>query len=77
MQECFRKIVVYESKTDDLSQMIEADLIAKLKTENDFDTINKIISSFRKSEKIADRVLSIASLLLYAEIGGELYQEVD
>ena len=77
VQECFRKIVVYESKTDDLSQMIEADLIAKLKTENDFDTINKIISSFRKSEKIADRVLSIASLLLYAEIGGELYQEVD
>ena len=76
VQECFRKIVVYESKTDDLSQMIEADLISKLKEENDYDTINKIISSFRKSEKLADRVLSIASLLLYAEIGGELYQEV-
>jgi len=76
-QECFRNIVVYENKTDDLSQMIEADLIAKLKEESDFDTINKIISSFRKSEKIADRVLSIASLLLYAEIGGELYQDID
>ena len=76
VQECFRSIVVYESKTDDLSQMIEADLISKLKEESDYDTINKIISSFRKSEKLADRVLSIASLLLYAEIGGELYQEV-
>jgi len=73
-QECFNKVLIAESKTDDLYEMIETTLLTQAKEANDFTRYHKMLSSLRKSEKIADRAMSIASLLLFANNGGEIHQ---
>ena len=37
----------------------------------------KILKSIRRIEKVADRALSIASLVYYAKLGGEISQSID
>jgi len=71
VQELYSKVLIAESKSDDLYDMIETNVLSNIDPNNDFKKTNKMLSSLRKSEKIADRALSIASLLLYASIGGE------
>jgi len=71
VQELYSKVLIAESKSDDLYDMIETNVLSKIDEHSDFKKTNKMLSSLRKSEKIADRALSIASLLLYASIGGE------
>ncbi len=73
VQELYSKVLIAESKSDDLYDMIESSILAKDGHIEDFGTTNKMLSSLRKSEKIADRALSIASLLLYASIGGDIH----
>ena len=73
VQELYSKVLIAESKSDDLYDMIESSILANEKQKEDFSTTNKMLSSLRKSEKIADRALSIASLLLYASIGGDIH----
>ena len=73
VQELYSKVLIAESKSDDLYDMIESSILAKDAVIEDFGMTNKMLSSLRKSEKIADRALSIASLLLYASIGGEIH----
>ncbi len=73
VQELYSKVLIAESKSDDLYDMIETSVLSKEDMKKDFKTTNKMLSSLRKSEKIADRSLSIASLLLYASIGGEIH----
>jgi len=72
VQELYSKVLIAESKSDDLYDMIETSVLSAIDLKNDFKTTNKMLSSLRKSEKIADRALSIASLLMYASIGGEI-----
>jgi len=72
VQELFSKVLISENKSDDLYDMIETSVLSNEENKIDFKTTNKMLSSLRKSEKIADRSLSIASLLLYASIGGEI-----
>lgn len=73
IEEKYNKVLVEESKTDDLYAMVEKNTL-KLISENQelskdyFD----ILSSLRRLEKCADRAASIAHLLVFAEIGGEL-----
>jgi phosphate transport system protein len=74
IQECYDHVLICESKTDDLYDMIESSLLKDSKGEKDFTKYHQMLSSLRKSEKIADRAMSIASLLLYANNGGELHQ---
>ncbi len=74
IQECFNKVLIAESKTDDLFEMIEANLMEQSKLIDEFGKYHKMLSALRKSEKIADRAMSIASLLLFAKIGGEIHQ---
>jgi phosphate transport system protein len=74
IQECFNKVLIAESKTDDLFELIEVDLLRQAKEVEGFGTYNRMLSALRKSEKIADRAMSIASLLLFAKNGGELHQ---
>ena len=74
IQESFNKVLIAENKTDDLYEMIENSLLKEAKDINDFDKYHKMLGALRKSEKIADRAMSIASLLLYAKNGGEIYQ---
>ena len=72
-QDLYHKVLIAESKTDDLYEMIETNILSNEELKNDFQKVNKILSSFRKSEKISDRFLSISALLLYAQLGGELH----
>lgn len=74
IQECFNKVLIAESKTDDLFELIEANLMAQSKQIEEFSKYHNMLSALRKSEKIADRAMSIASLLLFAKIGGEIHQ---
>ena len=72
-EELYSKVLIAESKSDDLYEMIESSVLENNEKISDYKTTNKMLSSLRKSEKIADRALSIASLLLYANIGGEIH----
>ncbi|MEA1914132.1 MAG: PhoU family transcriptional regulator [Campylobacterota bacterium] len=73
-QECFNNVLIAENKTDDLYDMIENSLLKEARDIEDFDKYHKMLGALRKSEKIADRAMSIASLLLYAKNGGEIHQ---
>ena len=74
IQECFNKVVIAENKTDDLYEMIETELLLHKPKEDEFSRYHKLLVILRRSEKIADRAMSIASLLLYANNGGELHR---
>lgn len=73
-QEYFNKVVIAENKTDDLYEMIESELFKQKPKESDFNKFHKMLVVLRRSEKVADRAMSIASLLLYANNGGELHR---
>lgn len=74
IQECFNKALIAENKTDDLYEMLEANVLKKSTNEVEFLKYHSMLSALRKSEKVADRALSIASLLLYARNGGQIHQ---
>jgi phosphate transport system protein len=74
VQECFNKALIAENKTDDLYEMLEADVLKNSSSEGEFVSYHDILSALRKSEKVADRAMSIAALLLYARNGGQIHQ---
>ena len=73
-QECFNKVVIAENKTDDLYEMIESELFKQKPKDSEFNKFHKMLVVLRRSEKVADRAMSIASLLLYANNGGEIHR---
>ncbi|MBL6969935.1 MAG: PhoU family transcriptional regulator [Campylobacterales bacterium] len=73
-QELFNKVLIAENKTDDLYDMIQDNLFKKAQEIKKFEKYYTMLSALRKSKKIADRAMSIASLLLFANVGGDLHQ---
>ena len=71
-QELFNKLLIGESKTDDLYELLQESVIKQAPNIEDFGKFTKILSALRKSEKIADRSLDIGTLLLFARVGGEM-----
>ena len=67
----YKNVVVEEAKNDDLYQIIEKNLLTKI---NDNIMLSQdyqdIMQALRRLEKVADRALSIASLMHYAKLGG-------
>jgi len=55
---------------DKFNQIVIEEQVFNLKL--DYKEINKILKTFRKIEKIADRTIEIANLLLYYKVGGKL-----
>jgi phosphate transport system protein len=74
IQECFNFVLICENKTDDLYDMIETKLIKEANRDKVFKNYHFMLGALRRSEKIADRAMSIAGLLLYAKNGGEIHQ---
>ncbi len=62
-KELFDEIILLESKTDDVYDLIQKELIKNAKESNKCDVHNEILTVLRKSEKISSRVLTIAYLL--------------
>ena len=72
-QELFRKVSVEESKNDDLFSVIEKDLLNLISESHELSAdYVKVLATLRKLERTGDRTVNIASLLLYAQQGGEL-----
>jgi phosphate transport system protein len=71
--ELFRKVSVEESKNDDLFSVIEKDLLNLISDSHELSAdYVKVLGTLRKLERIGDRTVNIAALLLYAQEGGEL-----
>jgi len=73
VQELYTEVVVEESQNDDLYKIIEKSLLKKIKKETHLSQeYQYVMASLRRLEKVADRALSIANLMHYAKIGGEI-----
>lgn len=72
LRETYNEVLIEESKTDDLYEMIEKKLFSQADESDDFEKFHNMLKALRKSEKVADRASSIASLLLYIKVGGNI-----
>jgi phosphate transport system protein len=72
LQETYNYVLIEESKSDDLYEMVEKSLVQQADQSSEFEKFHHMLRALRRSEKIADRASSIASLLLYAKVGGEI-----
>lgn len=73
--ELYKAVVVEEGKNDELYKIIEKSLLKKINA--DIQLSNEyqgVMFALRRLEKIADRALSIAYLMHFAKIGGEIYK---
>lgn len=75
VEEKYQRVIVEESKTDDLYLMIEKNILKLITQKLDLSKeYFDLLSSLRRLEKIADRSVSIASLLQFAKLGGDIIQ---
>ena len=70
IQEIYNDVLIEESKTEDLYEMVERNLTLAADGSNDFEKFHKMLRALRKSGKIASRAIAIANLLVYAKLGG-------
>ena len=69
----YQKVLVEESKADDLYAIFEKNVLLKLSTIKEFDSkYIEILGTMRKFERISDRAVNVAKLLMFAKIGGEM-----
>ncbi len=69
----YKQVVIEESKNDDLYKIIEKSLLKKINSDmNLTKDYQDIMAALRRLEKIADRALSIATLMHYAKVGGAM-----
>ena len=73
IQEIYNDVLIEESKTDDLYEMVERNLSLQANGTKSFEKFHKMLRALRKSGKIASRAISIANLLVYAKVGGNLH----
>ncbi len=73
IEQKFNKVLVEDSKTDDLYAMIEKNILKLISKHIELSKdYFEVLSSLRKLEKISGRAVSIANLLVFAEIGKDL-----
>lgn len=70
-EELYRKVMIEESKTDDLLSLIEKD-VHMGKCEKYISEHINILLSVRKLERAADHAVNIAKLVYYAKKGGKI-----
>ena len=70
IQDIYNDVLIEESKTDDLYEMVERNLSLQADGSSSFEKFHKMLRALRKSGKIAARSISIANLLVYAKVGG-------
>lgn len=73
IEDYYRKVMVEESKSDDLFAIIEKEIMTILIDEKELvQDYVKVLGTIRKLERSCDRSVHIASLMLYAKEGGEI-----
>ncbi|MDR0762135.1 MAG: PhoU family transcriptional regulator [Campylobacteraceae bacterium] len=73
VEELYRKVMVEENKSDDLYALMEKNVLDLNTLSDDFiANYAKILNTVRKLEKMADRAVAVAKLVLFAKSGGEL-----
>jgi len=73
LQEMYEEVLIEENKADDLYEMIERKLVEQAEGSNTFEKYHRMLRALRKSEKIASRAISVANLLVYIKIGGNIH----
>jgi len=73
LQEMYEEVLIEENKADDLYEMIERKLVEQAEGSNTFEKYHKMLRALRKSEKIANRAISVANLLVYVKLGGHIH----
>jgi len=73
IQAIYDDVIIEESKTDDLYEMVERNLSLQADGSKSFEKFHRMLRALRKSGKIASRAISIANLLLYAKLGGNFH----
>lgn len=72
--ELYRKVMVEESKNDDLFSIMEKEILTLIISSGELSVeYVKVLGTLRKLERSGDRAVNIASLLLYAQKGGEMH----
>ncbi len=75
LEQNYQKVCVEEDKTDDLYAMVSKNLLKLITKKQELSKdYFEIMSSLRRLEKVADRAASIANLLVFAKMGGEIGQ---
>ncbi len=71
--ELYRKVMIEESKSDDLLSLIEKEILTKLSKGTEFliEYIN-ILSSVRRLERAADHAVNMAKLMYFSKKGGKI-----
>ena len=73
VEELYRKIMVEESKNDDLFCILEKEIMTQIMGEQELSVeYVRVLGTLRKLERACDRSVNIANLLLYAAKGGEM-----
>lgn len=69
----YRKVMVEESKNDDLYAIVEQEIMSSIEAEAERseDYVN-VLGTLRRLERICDRAVTIANLLIFAKTGGKL-----
>ncbi len=72
-EEYYRKVMVEESKNDDMFSILEKEIMTLIIEERELSPeYVKVLGTLRKLERSCDRSVNIANLMLYAKEGGEI-----
>lgn len=73
VEETYRKVMVEESKNDDLFAILEKDIMAHIVSERELSPeYVRVLGTLRKLERVCDRAVNVANLLLFEQKGGKL-----
>jgi len=70
-EDLYRKVMIEESKTDDLLSLIEKDVLIN-NSDSHLEEYVNILVTVRKLERAADHSVNIAKLIYYAKKGGKI-----
>ncbi|HFU74331.1 MAG TPA: PhoU family transcriptional regulator [Helicobacteraceae bacterium] len=74
VEEVHRKVMVEESKNDDLFSILEKEILTSIMSSGPLSVeYVRILGTLRKLERTCDRAVNVANLLLYAKHGGNIH----
>ena len=74
IDEFYRKVMVEESKNDDLFAILEKEILTQIIKEAELSSeYVRVLGTLRKLERSCDRSVNIAKLMLFAQKGGNIH----